>query len=58
VAVIPMPMESFNVRHARPDESDTKVARIDGETVEYDPETGEARRLTATTLGNSGPTPG
>lgn len=53
-----MTMESFNARHARPGESNDEVIRVDGETVEYDPETGEARRLTASTVGVPGPTLG
>jgi len=50
--------KSVMAHHTRPDEQDTKVARVDGETVEYDPETGEARRLPATTLGVPGPSVG
>jgi len=50
-------MSAFNARHARANESDTEVTRIDGETVEYDPDTGEIRRLTATTVGTPGPAP-
>ncbi len=53
-----MTMTSFDARHARAHESDTGVARVDGETVEYDPDTGEARRLSATTLGAPTPTVG
>jgi len=53
-----MTMAAFDARHARAHESDTEIARIDGETVEYDPDTGDARRLTATTLGTPGPSAG
>lgn len=46
-----MTMTAFGVRHARAGESSTEVVRIDGET-------GEARRLTATTLGTPTPVAG
>jgi len=51
-----MTMAAFNARHARAHEPDTEVARIDGQTVEYDPDTGDARRLTTSTVGVPGPT--
>jgi hypothetical protein len=50
-----MTMTAIGARHARPGESNEEVIRVGDETVEYNPETGTARRLTASAVGVPGP---